>query len=447
MRTLLAAALLALAAPLAAQSAQPLSLEDAVRTARANNPGYRRALTGIGGAEADVRQARGAFLPELRLGISTGASYTWTATGRDQFGQPVRREQLLESQGSSARQLLSLGSFTLFDGGARQREMRAARAGVDAARAGAGAEEVRVRGEVARRYWKAVQTEGAIRLEAALLASARERVAITERLMRVALRSPVDVLGAEATAAEQEVALERARGEQRRALLDLRQEMGVLDGAPLALTDAPPAPFDPARLDVAALVAGAVAGHPRVVRAGAAERAAEERVRAARAARWPTLGVSASAGRDQHFADYAGLHTPNPLNRSVGLSFDVGVPLFDSYRTSASVARARAALGGVQADARAERLTAERDVRAALIDLENAFRVAALAERTVELNRQRTGLAQEQYRVGALPFPELQDATEAAARAERDALAARFAFAAALATLEERAGAPVAAPR
>ncbi|HYW05916.1 MAG TPA: TolC family protein [Longimicrobium sp.] len=439
--------LLALAAPLAAQTPRPLTLDDAVRAARENNPAYRRVMADVASAEADVRQARGAYFPEARLSLSTGASYAWTATGRDEFGQPVtRNDGLLESQGSNARQTLSLGSFTLFDGGVRKGQVRAARASVNAARAAIGAESVRARGEVGRRYWTAVRAERGIRLEAELLASARERVEVTQRLMRVAVRGPVDVLGAEATAAEQEGALERARGEHRKALLDLRQEMGTMDDAPLALVDAPPAPFDPARLDAAALVAGAVAAHPLVMRAEASVRAAEERVRAARAGRWPTLGVSASAGRDQYFSDYTGLRTANPRNRTVGLSFDVGLPLFDAYRTSATIARARASSEVSQADVAGARLAAERDVRAALIDLENAFRSATLADRTLALNRQRVELAQQQYRVGGLAFPELQDATEAAARAERDALSARFEFATALASLEERAGTSV-APR
>ncbi|HYW08190.1 MAG TPA: TolC family protein, partial [Longimicrobium sp.] len=276
--------LLALAAPLAAQTPRPLTLDDAVRAARENNPAYRRVMADVASAEADVRQARGAYFPEARLSLSSGASYAWTATGRDEFGEPVTREGgLRESQGSNARQTLSLGSLTLFDGGVRKRGVTAARASVDAARAAIGAESVRARGEVGRRYWTAVRTERAIRLEAELLTSARERVEVTQRLMRVAVRGPVDVLGAEATAAEQEGALERARGEHRKALLDLRQEMGTMDDAPLALVDAPPAPFDPARLDAAALVAGAGGPHPLL---GGADRrfgAHHQRVRRHRA--------------------------------------------------------------------------------------------------------------------------------------------------------------------
>ena len=86
-----------------------------------------------------------------------------------------------------------------------------------------------------------------------------------------------------------------------------------------------------------------------------------------------------------------------------------------------------------------------REVMNHVIDTERifAYRAARLAERTLDLNRQRLQLAQEQYRVGGLTQNDLTDAVERAARAERDGLRARFEFTTALATLEERAGGPV----
>ncbi len=394
-------------------------------------------------AQADVRRGRGAYLPELRLGLSTGAGYSRTFTGRNPLGDIVEQEDALESKYSDMSQSVS-GGLTLFDGGARRGELRAARSTQGAAAAGAEAEALRMRAEVARRYWKAVQAERAIALEERLLESAREQLETTQRLLRVGVKSPVDVLGAEVKVAEAEQALERARGEHRRALLDLRQEMGVLDASPVRLVDEPLAPFDPGALDAAALVAHALAANPRIARAAGNEAAAGHRVRAAGASRWPTLAFSVRGGRSQFFEDYSGLKEVNPLNQSVGIGFDVTLPVFDGFRTSAAVAQARARLEGAQADTRAERLAVETEVRAALIDLGNAHRAAVLAERTAGLARQRLEMAQEQYRVGGLTFPELQDAVEGAARAEREALETRFDFAAALATLEEKVGAPVA---
>jgi outer membrane protein len=440
------AVLLVAAAPVAAQTARdsmPLSLAQAQRIATENNPQYRRAQTELGTAEADLRRARGAFLPTVSLDVKAGGGFSRTFTGLDEFGETVVRDDPLELPSSTASQSL-VGQMTLFDGGKRQRERRAAQAGYQVTEARIGSEEVRVRGEVERRYWEAVRTGQAIALEEALLKSARERLESTRALQRVGVRGPIDVLGAEVTVAEQEQALEKARGDARRAQLDLRQSMGVLDGPPLALTDAPAALFDPAALDVAALVARAMANHPRVARVQAAEQQAEHRLSAAQTSRWPRLTMGASLGRSQNNSNYSGFVQVNPLNQNAGLNFALSVPLFTQYQTSYQIHSARAARDAAREDSRAERLTVERDVRVAVVELQNAHTAAAQTTRAVELNRRRLELAQQQYRVGALTLMELTDAVERAARAERDALRTRFEFAAALATLDERVGGRVA---
>lgn len=445
--SLLALLLAAAPAPLAAQDTvprgEPLSLQQTLAVAEQNNPGYRRAITEVATAQADVRRARGAFLPELSLNFSAGGSYSRTLTGLDPFGEVVKRpEGVLESNGSDNRQTLSLTNFNLYDGGQRRRDLRAARAGEQAVAARVGSEAIRMRGEVSRRYWEAVRADRVIRLEEELLKATRDRLELTRALVRVGVRGPIDVLGAEVAVAEQEQALERARGEARTRQLDLRQSMGVIEGGWLRLTDEPAALFDPSTLNVESVVSAALA-HPRIQRMDLAVRQADERFGSARAQRLPRLSMSANMGRSQRYSDYGGLRTVNPLDQSVGLSFSLQVPLFTGHRTSYTVQSARATRDQAAEDARAERLTVEREVRGALVDLDNAFRAARLAERTVDLNRQRLQLAQEQYRVGALTQNDLTDAVEAAARAERDALRTRFEFSTALATLEERAGGPV----
>jgi outer membrane protein len=446
---LLALVLAAAPAPLAAQDApqpaqgEPLSLEQAQRTARENNPQYRRALTEIGTAEADVRRARGAFLPDLSLSVGSGGSYRRQLTGVDPFGNLDRRDTAVETNGSDMRQSLSLSNLNVFDGGQRRRDLRAARAGEQVVAARVAGEEIRVAAEVTRRYWESVRADRIIRLEEDLLRAARDRLEVTQALVRVGVRGPLDVLGAEVAVAEQEQALERARGDARKSQLDLRQAMGVIEGGWLRLTDEPPAMFDPAALNADAVVATALSAHPRIQRVDLAVRQADERYGSARATRLPRLNLGASVGRDQRYDNYGGVVDPTPLDQNASFSISMQVPIFSGFRTTYNIQAARAAREAATEDARGERVTLQREVRGALVDLDNAFRAARLAERTLDLNRQRLQLAQEQYRVGALTQNDLTDAVERAARAERDALRARFEFTTALATLDERAGGPV----
>jgi outer membrane protein len=426
------------------QDSTPLSLDQALRTAQENNPTYRRALTEVGTSEAGIRRARGAFLPTASLRIAAGGSYSRVATGEGQFGEPVERPELQAFQSSNTSQTLSLGSLPLFDAGARLRDLRAAREAAGATQARVGATEITVRADVSRRYWETVRADRLIRLEEELLASARDRLEVTRALLRVGVRGPLDVLGAEVTVAEQEQALELAHGNARKAQLDLRQAMGVIQDGWLKPTDEPIAMFDPAAtLNADALVQQAMAGHPRIARVQALQRQSEHQVASARAARWPRFSVGASLGRSQRFSNYSGFVQPNPRDQSLGLNFDLSIPLFTGHQTSYQIQSARAARDAAGEDARAERLALERDVRGAVVDLDNAYRAAVNAERTLTLNRRRLELAQQQYRVGALTLTDLTDAVERAARAERDAIRTRFDFATAHATLEERLGAPV----
>jgi outer membrane protein TolC len=85
----------------------------------------------------------------------------------------------------------------------------------------------------------------------------------------------------------------------------------------------------------------------------------------------------------------------------------------------------------------------EREVRSALIDLENAYSGVQLAERSAEIARERLRQGQEQYRLGTLDFTSLQRMIDDVAAAERQVITAYYQFATALLTLEEKVGGPV----
>jgi outer membrane protein len=428
----------------AQQTPRPLSLEQAYALARENNPALRRSLAETESNAAQERARWGAFLPSLSASLSFGGYQTRTLTGVDQFGQTVLREDPLTFRGSSASQGLALGSLTLFDGGQRLRELRAAQAVSRAGEARVAGERVRLGAELGRRYYDAVRRERLIALEERLLASARERLEITQRQLRVVASTPVDVLGAEVDVARQEQAADRARGEARKALLALQEEMGVANETDFLLTDEPPPVFDPGSLDAGALVAEALAASPRIAQLDAGVEAAEHRVRAARGARWPTVSGYAGFGRSFSTQGYDAFFDFNPPNQNLNFGLNVALPLFDQFRTSSSVAQSTAGRAGAQEELRAGQLALEREVRSALIDLENAYRGVRLAERAAALAAERLEMAREQYRLGLIPFTSLQTVVEQAAQADRDALNARFDFATARVTLEERAGSPVA---
>jgi outer membrane protein TolC len=437
---LLLLGLLCLASPAPAQEApQPLTLEEAKRIAAEKNPNYRQAQNNVETARAGERRGAMAFLPELQLNFSSGGYLSRILTGEDEFGKPVRRDDPLNLTGSSSSQQISLGSLTLFDGGARYRDLKAARADADATDAAVLQGAATLEAELARRYYDAKRKGELIRLEEELLTSADARQAATERLLRIASASPVDLLGAEVAVAEQARVLESARGEARKAVLALAEEMGVSDAPLWDLTSEPPPVFDPTTLDADSLAARALESSPLLAQLDARAVAGEQRSRAAGATRWPTVRASAGFGRSVGSEGYGSFFDPNPLNQSMSFNVSVSVPVFTGYRTTQSVTQARVAAMNAREEVQAARLTLEREVRGALIDLENAYRTVQLAERGRDLARRRLELANQQFRIGALKYVDLEGVIEQAADAERVAINARYDFAAARATLEEKA--------
>jgi outer membrane protein TolC len=437
---LLLLGLLSLASPAPAQEVpQPLTLEEARRIAAEKNPRYRQAQNNVETARAAERRGVMAFLPELQLGLSSGGYLSRTFTGEDEFGKPVRRDDPLSLTGSSSQQHISLGSITLFDGGARYRDLRAARADGDAVDAAVVLGAATLEAELTRRYYDAKRKGELIRLEEELLKSAEARQAATERLLRIASASPVDLLGAEVAVAEQARVLESARGEARKAVLALAEEMGISDAPEWALTSEPPPVFDPTTLDADSLAARALESSPLLAQLDARAVASDQRSRAAGATRWPTVSAQAGFGRSVGSEGYGSFFDPNPLNQSFSFGLSVSLPVFTGYRTTQLVTQARVAALNAREEVQAARLTLEREVRGALIDLENAYRSVQLAERGRDLARRRLELANQQFRIGALKYVDLEGVIEQAARAERDAINAHYDFAAARATLEEKA--------
>ncbi|HUH12613.1 MAG TPA: TolC family protein, partial [Longimicrobiales bacterium] len=181
---------------------------------------------------------------------------------------------------------------------------------------------------------------------------------------------------------------------------------------------------------------------PRMRQRHASLAAAQREESAARRSRWlPTVRGSVGLSRGMNLPNYSALSELNPQNRSFGFGLSASLPLFDGFQRGAAVAQAGAAREDAALQLRAERLGLEREVRSAMIDLENAFASLRLAERSAELSRQQVELTQEKYRLGGtVNFLDLQNVIDQAANAERQALQARFNFERARVNLEQLVG-------
>jgi outer membrane protein len=435
------AALLGSTAPLPAQEAPAvLTLEEARRIARSSNPEFLRTANDLDVAESGVRSAWGAFLPSLTTSMNFSGSRSTTLTSEDFFGDPIESPEPITSRRSSASQGIST-QMTLFDGGTTLRNLQARRAAFAGVDAQIETQAIQLDARVSREYFQAVRAVRNIALEEFLLASARDRLERTEQLLRLAARNREDVLGARSDVAQAEQNVERARGDADKARLTLAATLGMSPTTGIAVDTVLPRVFDPADLDVEALVAGALASSPVVRQRESALSAARHSASAARGRRLPSISANAGYNRGMSAPGFGAFGEFNP-GQNYGFNFGLGVslPLFSRFQTSDAIAQASANAADAEHDLRAAQLTVERDVRTAAIDLDNAYRSLQLAEEQVELNRERQELTQERYRLGGSDFTTLQNVIDRTAQAERQALEALFGFINARISLEEKLG-------
>lgn len=433
------------ASPVRSQEPPPraLSFEAAVQVAWENNPSYLRDLNQVVSAEHQERQFFGqTFLPRLSGSLGFGASNSLRQSWEEDSGEI--QSGSVESTSSSASQAVS-ASLSLFDWRQVQ-SYRAARSQTSAAAAGAELRSAQLRTQVGQDYFGAIQRERLVEVEEQTLATARDQLSAVQALLRVASKQPIDVLGAELAVLQAEQQLQEARGQARIALLQLRERMGVLLDTPIELTSDFPAVFDPAELDPDPLLQRAMTSSPRLAQQGALVAAANRELSAARAARLPTISLNGSWNRGASAQELDALGQFDLPNRTYSASLGVQVPLFNQLATSSAVGRAAVERENAEQSLREARLQLEREVRAALIELENAFAAVQVAERSVDIARERLDQGQELYRLGSLRYENLQTMIDAVANAERGLVTARGSFALALLQLEEKVGGPVTAP-
>lgn len=436
-----------LPAAVAAQVQVPteLTIDDATGIALRNNPGHMQLLNDVDVADAEVRARYGSFLPDLTLGATFRSTYREATDAFDEFGQPLAEPEAVITKTSTAGQSISLGSLTLFDGGAQFRNVGVAKSQRRAAEATIADGANTLRANVTRVYYQVVNSERRIELERQLLASARNNLELVERQFEIAAARQTDLLGAQQDVARREQAVADAESDVRAQRLNLLQLLGISGEPSFALVSELPPVIDPARLDGDALVARAAEAHPTVLQNTAAVEVAERQLSNQRGARLPTISLdlpsySWGANKNGLFDAWGRFGAPN---NTFSFGVTASLPIFTGFTRSAEIAQSLANAEDARQRARQARLEVEKNVRDALIELERAHRSLLLAEQQADISQQRLELAQEEYQAGAITFTALQQIIQSNDQTQRSLINASFEFLNARVSLEERLGGPL----
>lgn len=487
------------ATPLMAQAPETLTLEEALRLARENNPNFLSQRNDQAAADWGVREAYGQFLPNATASGSMG----YTEAGTQRIGTLDFGVQSTDWYSSSYRLALSwsLNGNTLFGVSNARASQRATAATIDAA---------------------AFDLESAVTLQYMATLRARDGVEVARRQLDRAetnlelVRLRVDAGAAAATEGRQaevdrgraEVALIQARQLLETERLRLMEQIGLPMEEEVELVSAFEV-FEPG-WGREELVDYALDAHPALLASSARETASRAGVRQARSAYFPSFQLSTafsgntlqalnneflvtqaensvrsshnSCRRWQLIQDDIGEPLPGidlsegcgsgvlteadrqavlasnevfPFNftkNPLSLTLSATVPIFNGFSRQRQLEEAHARADDATHARRAEELRLRRAVTQAHGDLMAAYSVVQIEARNQELAAERLEMAQQRYSIGAAPGPggaasgtgntylELLDALASLTTAERDHLDALYRFHQTLAQLEAATG-------
>ena len=353
--------------PAVALAQPPLTLAELERMALERHPALAAAEAGI--AAADARAEQAGRWPNPSIGY----------TAEEVSGSPTIR---WGEHGIFVEQVFPISGRLGADRAVRAREADEMRAVRDGRR-------LRVLNTVRLLHRAAVIAAARVPIREELAAHGEERVAATRQLANIGAADEVDVLLAEADAAQARAAVEDARQEQSSAWRQLAQAVGMPALAPAPLAADPEAVPPPAAYEIALATLLRDSPELRLAEAGVA-RAAALLARAGKETS-PDLVVRAGPRYNRELLDPG----PSPVGWEGFADVGVTVPLW--HRNGAGVAaaeaeveRARAAVARVELDLRSRLSGLFRQYAAARSEV-RVYRddIAPRVEKAYRLTRDR----------------------------------------------------------
>ena len=408
---------------------QTLTMEQAVEIAMKNQPVLRQSRAALEASRGRIDQVAATRRPTVSLSASANVG----------GGGPSR--DIIDPTASSA--IGASAQWRITDFGQTKAQLRAAELNAAASEANVQTDILDVRRDVELSYLEAVARARLLIVADATVKSEEQHLDQAKRFVAAQAKDPIEVVQAQARAANARAAFAQAQSSFAIALANLRASIGWVDPAQtVGVANDWPVPPDQSPPALTDLVTTARSKRPEIVALDRQVAAADANIDAARAQRRPVLSANAQTQWSPSWskeADMNGDHinVPQP-SWSVGLSLTWQA--YDGGRAAADVrvARANRESALAQRDALLLDLTSQLDSARAQID---ANRAATLAStEAVEAARAQLKLAEARYAQGLGSQIELADAQTAVTTAEGNLIQSEFQLANAWAALRRSLG-------
>jgi outer membrane protein TolC len=405
-----------------------VTLAEAIRRAERVQPAMVRAAADVRTADARRRSALGAYLPRVSAS-SSGSDFFSEGPARI---DPVTGE--LTSGNASSRSISTSlsASIDLFTGFRRGAEMRAARAGQNAAEASLIDARFEQALTTTNQFLDALAAAQLLRVREASVRRAEEQLKTAVAKLRAgsatrsdSLRSLVTLGNARLDQITTQTLLATAEANLARLIGETGRVRAADDSAFYLVLPA---------VDTQALRTEAESKSPRIQSASANAAAARSSARASRSAYWPSLTLAANTGWNGSRSTEYDLF--NQRQVSLALRWN----LFDGFSRELNIVQSESELDLAEASASDTRLEVQAELTTRLAELEAARTRTEITQTSVAAAREDLRVQQERYRLGASTIVDLLTSQEALNQAEVDVVNARFDYLRAKAQLEALIG-------
>ncbi len=420
---------------------QVTTLEEALRTGLTLNPNIESSSAAAAAATSSRWADWGAFLPTVDLRGSLSQTDFTTVTFVDPTGVSQELEDPITATRKSSSGSLSFGLSLLSP--ERIANVQAGDARENAADFRLTAAERIVIRDVKRSYFEALKQRQLLDVSERQLEARRQDFQVTEQRYRIAAASRSDLLGAEIDLSDAELRVLDSEDALSRALRQLQVTLGVpvtnTDAGSMELVDVDRVP-DAEPLDADALVTAALVRNPNLLALQQDQRAASADLWSAKSSYLPridlgyTFGRSKELGRDESLLDF------DPANTSDGFVVQGSWSVFSGFSRKRQTAQADRQRRQAAAQLTADQLQLEKDVRDLVKELKRRSQRLEIIERNVRLASERLDLAREQYRLGSIPYFNLQQAIDRLTLTEQTLFQERYDYLIGWASLEEKVG-------
>ena len=369
-------------------------LADLIDLAEQLNPATRAAWQNAKQALALLGVSKSAYYPFLSLAASAGYTRFFVPFPKLQVNQAALQRAIV-----TGGPLLSAVTFTegtplhfdilyqseltmkwlLFDFGQRDATVSAAREGLLIANVGFNATHQRVVLEVSQSFYAYNLARESVKVAESASETAQTVDSAVEARVENGLATQPELFQAKQQLAQAQFNLEKARGSERDAFVDLMNAIGLSPSVPIRITEsfAGSVAID-LETPVTSLVMRALSQRPDLVVSLAKVRAAEDKIKAIKASYFPKINALANVGYGEERVS-VGSNSIDSSAPTFGAGLALQLDVFDGFLRDRSLQAARAELQAASAQLEQTRDEAVRQVWKSYTDLRTAIRSGTAA--------------------------------------------------------------------